>query len=77
MYIIIFFVFLLGFNRIDSVSQLYVENNVHCFKSLERQLIFGFYKRILNSANLVVLTASSSVYFINASPVFSRWNKFY
>ena len=37
-----------GVNRSDSVSNLYVENNMHC---LEHQLIFGFYKCIMNSTN--------------------------
>ena len=49
---------------------------MHCLKSLERQSIFGFYKRImnLNGTNILVLGVSSSVYFANDS-LFSRQNK--
>ena len=66
---------LMNVRRGDSISHVYVCENVLGFDALLRKSIFSFYKRVLSSSNILVNTIVSSTYFDLVSKVFSMWKK--
>lgn len=65
---------LLMINRGESVSSLYVANNIHSFTTLQQKFTYSFYRRAMCSENLLVSIIVSSVYFLYASPLLKRIN---
>ena len=65
---------LMHVKRGESISQIYVSNNVHGCRALERKLSYSFYTRVMISSNSLLVNLLSSVYFCNAGKLFQMWN---
>ena len=61
--------------RGESISLVFVMNNVPNFSCLIRKNIFGFYERVNESENTRVKTILQSPYFIYRSGIFSKWKE--
>ena len=64
---------LLHIVRGESISQVFVSNNITDFNSLVRKTAYGFLLRLQNSSNVLVNTVLSSVYFMYGSSLLSKW----
>ena len=66
---------LFNIKRGDSISTVFVTNNVRSFKELCRNYVNNFHKRLQNSPNVLVNTVLSSTYFMYSSKLFKSWKK--
>ena len=66
---------LMSIKRGESISAAYTVNNINGFATLERKIAYSFYRRIMSSNNLLVITVISSVYFTSFSHNLRKWNK--
>ena len=64
---------LMNVKRGDSISHVYVCENILGFDALLRKSTFSFYKRSLASSNALVHNIVSSTYFNYASKIYSVW----
>ena len=64
---------LFGVQRGESISQIYVNNNIDSFKTILRKNIFSFKKRLLSSDNIIVSTIVASVFYNKCSNLTSKW----
>lgn len=67
---------LMNIVRGTSISRCFMYGDVLSFKPLNRKCISGFYKRIMDSDNVLLRTMVSSAYFVYKSPLFNHWKKF-
>ena len=65
---------LMGIKRGESISKVFVENNVHGFNSLMRKVIYGFSKRIYDSSNELVMRCTQGSFFIYESRLNAKWH---
>ena len=64
---------LLGYERRDSASSMFVSNRIDTFDAVLRRQIYGLKQRLLKSSNSIVQSVYESVYF-NSETV-KLWNK--
>ena len=67
------FKYLLSVKGKCSVSQLFLDHKVDCFKVLYRKLATGFIDRLFKCDNLLVHTMTSSTYFLLQSKLHKDW----
>ena len=65
----------MNLKRDCSISQAYVENNVHNFEALLRVFMGSFINRIVKSNNKLVTCLIESVYFMCNSKLLTLWNE--
>ena len=63
----------LNLKRDCSMTNKYVEHNVHSFNSLLRIYMASFIDRLSKSENMIVNTICDSVYFMYQSKIFKLW----
>ena len=64
---------LMGIKGPCSISQLFLEHNVHCYNVLMRKLVNGFMTRILASQNILISVLVNSLYFLSSSEMHKKW----
>lgn len=62
-------------DRRASISAAFLQKHVHHFNVLQRKIVFGFRKRLLNSGNSIVKAIVHSPYFIYGSALNSQWRR--
>lgn len=66
---------LFNIKRGESMSTIYINNNMDCFKVLLRKAAFRFRTRLLNSDNVYVKLIINSVHFYKNSSLTNLWAK--
>ena len=64
---------LLGYERRDSASQMFVSNNLCNFEALLRKTTYSFVKRLQRSSNVLIRTVSLS-HTVQNGTIYGRWN---
>ena len=65
---------LFNIRRGESISSIFVSNNIHSFNVLVRKYIFSFRKRLLLSSNNILKCIINSVFFTTSQMTY-QWNQ--
>jgi hypothetical protein len=63
----------MSIDRRTSVSEAFIQRNVHHFNVLYRKLIYNFRSRLFNTDNVILRAIVCSPFFIYGSQLNSRW----
>ena len=63
-----------GIKRGESISQIYVYNNIDSFNVLMRKYVYAFRERLLKSCNSMIYACVNNMFFIN-SPLSLKWRE--
>ncbi len=66
---------LFGVKRGDSISDIFVHNNIDTFNTALRKAANGFRKRLYSSNNLLICKIVSSTFFYAHSSITRQWQK--
>ena len=64
---------LMGIKCRESASLAFVSANVEGFKPLMRKCAYRFYKRVMESSNILVNAIVTSSHFVYSSRIFNEW----